>query len=128
MLRAFSLAAAALSACTPAQEKNVVSAPAQPAAGTPLGKGDTRQEAEGRLILSTALVRVGPDRLLTVVTTDGRTLLLRDVTMHARNYCGVEQPGDRRFCEGYANIAEARPGGAPIADQPDLARENPLKP
>jgi hypothetical protein len=82
------------------------------------GKGpltDSPQEALGRRILSTAFVRVGPDAQLTVELHDGRVLVLRDVVMRPKDYCGVQVAGDparARYCGGYAEVAAARPGGA----------------
>jgi hypothetical protein len=73
-------------------------------------------EAQGRRILSTAFVRVGPDGHLTVELRDGRVLVLRDVAMRPRDYCGVQAPGDQahaRYCGGYAEVVAARPGGGP---------------
>lgn len=76
---------------------------------------DSPAEARGRLILSTAFVRVGPDGHLTVELRDGRVLALRDVVMRPRDYCGVQVAGDAaraKYCGGYAEVAAARPGGA----------------
>ena len=88
---------------------------------------DTPAEAEGRRILSTAFVRLGPGGYLTVELRDGRTLALRDVVMRRRDYCGVQAGGSpARFCGGYAEIAAARPGGAAAPAAPDPAASNPL--
>jgi hypothetical protein len=76
---------------------------------------DSPAEAQGRLLLSTAFVRVGPDGHLTVELHDGRALVLRDVVMRPRDYCGVQIAGDparAKYCGGYAEVAAARPGGA----------------
>jgi len=78
-------------------------------------RADSPAEARGRLILSTAFVRVGPDGHLTVELRDGRVLALRDVIMRPRDYCGVQVAGDlasAKYCGGYAEVAAARPGGA----------------
>ncbi len=78
-------------------------------------QADSPAEARGRLILSTAFVRVGPDGHLTVELRDGRVLALRDVVMRPRDYCGVQVTGDlppARYCGGYAEVAAARAGGA----------------
>lgn len=78
-------------------------------------------DAEGRRILSTAFVRVGPDGHLTVDLRDGRTLVLRDVTMGARDYCGAQvspASSGSKFCGGYADVAGARPGGGPLPSEP----------
>lgn len=77
--------------------------------------GDSPTEAQGRLILSTAFVRLGPGGHLTVELRNGRVLALRDVVMRARDYCGVQVAGDparAKYCGGYAEVAAARPGGA----------------
>jgi len=77
---------------------------------------DSPVEAQGRRILSTAFVRVGPDGHLTVELRNGRVLVLRDLVMRPRDYCGVQAPGDQaraRYCGGYAEVAAARPGGGP---------------
>lgn len=74
---------------------------------------DSPAEARGRRILSTAFVRVGADGQLTVELHDGRVLVLRDVVMRPRDYCGVQVAGDparARYCGGYAEVAAARPG------------------
>ena len=80
---------------------------------------DSAAEAEGRRTLSTAFVRVGPDGLLTVELRNGRTLVLRDVVMRRKDYCGVHVlggPGGDRYCGGYAEVAAARPGGTPAPE------------
>jgi hypothetical protein len=84
------------------------SAPASPA--------DAPAEADGRRTLSTAFVRVGPDGHLTVELRSGSVIVLRDVVMRATDYCGVQVlpgPAGERYCGGYAEVAAARPGGAP---------------
>ena len=74
---------------------------------------DSPIEALGRRTLSTAFVRVGPDGHLTVELRSGRVVVLRDVVMRARKYCGVQVidglPG-AQYCGGYADVAAARPG------------------
>lgn len=84
------------------------------AAGIPARESavDTPAAAEGRRILSTAFVRVGPDGYLTVELRDGRALRLRNVVLRAKDYCGALPGG--RHCGDYADIAAARPGGAPV--------------
>ena len=74
---------------------------------------DSPAEAEGRRTLSTAFVRVGPDGGLTVELRDGRVLVLRNVVMRRTDYCGEQVMGGARYCGGYAEVAAARPGGAP---------------
>jgi hypothetical protein len=71
-------------------------------------------EAQGRRILSTSFVRVGPDGRLTVELRGGRVLVLRDVVMRRKDYCGTLASGGpaARFCGGYAEVTGARPGGA----------------
>lgn len=79
---------------------------------------DSAAAALGRRTLSTAFVRVGPDGHLTIDLQDGRALVLRDVVMGPKKYCGVELSG-KRHCGGYAEVAAARPGGAAAAGQPE---------
>jgi hypothetical protein len=78
--------------------------------------------------LSTAFVRIGPGGHLTVELRDGRTMVLRDVVMRPRDYCGVQVAGGARYCGGYAEVAAARPGGAPVPDEPNPATLNPVEP
>lgn len=76
-------------------------------------------DAVGRRTLSTAFVMVGPDGHLTVELRSGRVLLLRDVVMHPKDYCGRQVLGGlpgKRYCGSYADVGAARPGGIPIAD------------
>ncbi len=75
---------------------------------------DTPAEAQGRRILSTAFVNVGPGGYLGVQLQDGRVLALRDVVMRPRDFCGTLISGDqagRQYCGGYAEVAAARVGG-----------------
>jgi hypothetical protein len=139
--------ASVLAACTPSPQKAAMPNPG-PAPGTtaqssdksgpaPVAvadraaagqRADTAAEAEGRRILSTAFVRLGPGGHLTVELRDGRTLVLRDVVMRPRDYCGVQAAGEpARFCGGYAEVAAARPGGAPSPGAPDPATLNPAE-
>lgn len=77
-------------------------------------RADTPAEAQGRRILSTAFVMVGPGGHLGVELHDGRVLVLRDVVMRPNDYCGTQIKGDqagRQYCGGYAEVAAARPGG-----------------
>lgn len=76
---------------------------------------DSPAEALGRRILSTAFVRIGPGGHLTVELHDGRVLVLRDVVMRPRDYCGVQVTsggGGSKYCGGYAEVAAARSGNA----------------
>lgn len=85
----------------------------------PAPRADSPAEAQGRRTLSTAFVRVGPGEHLTVDLRDGRAMVLRDVVMRPRDYCGVQVLGasaGTRYCGGYGDIAAARPGGAPAPD------------
>jgi hypothetical protein len=69
--------------------------------------------------LSTAFVRVGPDGLLTVQLLDGRIVVLRDVVMRPKDYCGMQVLGrsaGTRFCGRYADVAKARPDGGPFPE------------
>ena len=92
-------------------------------------KTDSPAEAEGRRTLSTAFVRVGPDGHLTVELRDGRAIILRDVVMRPRDYCGVQVGGSagRKYCGGYGDVAAARPGGGPNPGAPDPATLNPVE-
>jgi len=105
-----------------------VSAAENPA--PPLAPTDTPTEAVGRRTLSTAFVRVGPDGHLTVELRNGRELLLRNVVMRPKDYCGLYVaggPGGTKYCGGYGDVAAARPGGpvAPVDSEPVGA--NPAK-
>lgn len=85
---------------------------------------DSPAEAQGRRTLSTAFVMLGPGGQLTIELRDGRTIVLRDVVMRPRDYCGVQVQGDtagRRYCGGYGEVAAARAGGAPAVDATDPA-------
>ena len=81
--------------------------PARPAADSPA-------EAQGRKILSTAYVLVGPDGLLTVQLRDGRVLVLRNAVLRPRDFCGLLVRGGKvgtQYCGDYAEVAAAQPGG-----------------
>ena len=79
--------------------------------------------------MSTAFVRVGPDGHLTVELRDGRAIILRDVVMRPRDYCGVQVGGSagKKYCGGYGDVAAARPGGGPNPGAPDPATLNPVE-
>lgn len=88
----------------------------------PASPADSPAEAEGRRTLSTAFVMVGPDGRLVVELRDGRTLVLRDVAMRRKDYCGMLVSGGKagaRYCGGYAEVAAARPGAAPAPGEPN---------
>lgn len=94
-------------------------APPQPA--------DSPAAAQGRRTLSTAFVMVGPDGRLTVELRNGRVLVLRNLIMRRKDYCGVQVLGAQagaRYCGGYSEVAAARPGGPPAPAEPDLAAPN----
>ena len=90
---------------------------------------DSAAEAQGRLILSTAFVRVGGDGRLTVELRNGQVIVLRNVTMQPKTYCGAHVGGDpvrNKYCGGYAEIAAARPGGTPSSAEPDSTARGPI--
>ena len=96
----------------------------------PARRADSPAEAQGRRTLSTAFVRVGPGGHLTVELSNGRAMVLRDVVMRPRDYCGVQVLGGSagtRYCGGYGDVAAARPGGAPAPDEPNPAFLNPAE-
>lgn len=98
-----------------------ISAAEHPAPAPP---ADSPAAAQGRRILSTAFVRVGPDGDLTVELHNGQTLTLRNVVMRRKDYCGEQVLGGEagvQYCGGYADVAAARAGSATVRDQPDLA-------
>lgn len=100
------------------------------AAGNSL-PADSAAEALGRRTLSTAFVRVGPDGLVTVQLHGGRTLVLRNLVMRRKKFCGSLLAGERagtEYCGGYAEVAAARPGGAAVPAPADIAAPHPLGP
>jgi hypothetical protein len=49
---------------------------------------------------------------------DGRTIVVRNVVMRAKDYCGVQAFGataGKKYCGSYADVAAARPGGGPAS-------------
>lgn len=84
-----------------------------PAARTQFS-GDTVAAAQGRRVLSIAFVRLGPDGYMTVQRRSGPPLVLTNVVMQPRDYCGtpVSSAAGRakRYCGGYAEVAAAKPG------------------
>lgn len=100
-----------------------ISAPAIPAV--------VPAEVLGRRIVSTAFVMVGPDDHLTVELRNGRVLVLRNVVMRPRDYCGLHVgsgPDGTKYCGGYADVVAARPGGLMALVEPGPAASNPVKP
>lgn len=94
----------------------------------PAPPADSSAEARGRRTLSTAFVRVGPDGHLTVELHGGRVLVLRDVVMRPKDYCGIQSAGgapEARYCGGYADVASARPGGGPFPKEASPMLSNP---
>ena len=92
---------------------------------------DSPTEAVGRRTLSTAFVRVGPDGHLTVELRNGHELVLRNVVMRPKDYCGLYVaggPAGTKYCGGYADVAAARPGGPVPPVEPGPAASNPLAP
>jgi hypothetical protein len=83
--------------------------------------GDAEADAfvQGRRIVSTAFVRLGPGGHLLVTMRDRREVALRDVTMEKRQFCGtgLDAQGARR-CYPYADVAAARAVDAPVGAQP----------
>lgn len=139
MPRILLLLSPVLAACTPAPQKAAMPSPSasseiadqssnleRPAGRHP----DSPGEAQGRRVLSTAFVRIGPDGHLTLQLRDERVLVLRNVVMNPSDYCGTQVAGDlggAKYCGGYAEVAAARPGGAPTPDQPDVVAPGPVK-
>lgn len=109
-----------LAACTPSPQKASMSdpKPAPKSPDTPSVKdestnpmGGSPAEAAGRRTLSTAFVQIGPGGNLTVELKDGRVVVLRDVVMNRKDYCGMQVTGDSKagkFCGGYADVVKAR--------------------
>ena len=120
-------AAARESRATDTESPGPVPAAANSAAAP---RSDSPAEAEGRRTLSTAFVMVGPDGHLTVELRDGRVLVLRDVVMRPRDYCGVQVlgTGGKKYCGGYGDVAASRPGGGPNPGAPDPATLDPAGP
>lgn len=117
-----------LAACTPSSQKAAMPTPGPE---TPVQSPDTPAQAMGRRILSTAFVRVGADGHLTVALHDGRELVLRDVVMRPGDYCGTLVAADAapgKYCGGYAEVAAARPGGAPAPAAPAEPASGPPAP
>ena len=105
-----------------------VSAAENPA---PALRADSPAEAEGRRTLSTAFVRLGAGEHLTVEMRDGSAVVLRDVVMRARDFCGVQASGGsagKRYCGGYGDVAAARSGGGSGPEAPNPAVLNPVEP
>ena len=123
MLRSLPILASLLTACTPSPQKAAMPT-ATPSLASPAQAPDTPAEAAGRRTISTAFVRVGPDGHMTVELRNGRVLVLRNVAVRSKDYCGVEisrGADGAKFCGGFAEVVSARPGGVPPAPQPDIA-------
>ena len=72
---------------------------------------------------------MGADGHLTVELRDGRAIVLRDVVMRPRDYCGTQVLGGSagtKYCGGYGDVAAARPGGGPNPGAPNPATLNPV--
>lgn len=96
----------------------------------PARRPDSPEEAEGRRTLSTAFVRVGAGEHLAVELRDGRTVVLRDVAMGPRDYCGLQVAGGssgKKYCGGYGDVAAARPVAGPAPGAPDPRTLNPAE-
>lgn len=88
---------------------------------------DSPEAALGRQTLSTAFVMVGPDGYLTVGLRDGRQMVLRNVIMRPKDYCGglvLSGLLGKRYCGRYADIAAARPGGAAVLEDSNTTKAN----
>jgi hypothetical protein len=128
---AIMLGLALLTGCTPSPQEAAMpdpqNTPQKPAATQ--GPVDTPAEAQGRQALSTAFVRLGPDGHLTVELRDGRVMVLKNVRVGAKDYCGVpvsDVPASQKFCGSYADVVAARPGLAPA--QPAFVDPNTIEP
>jgi hypothetical protein len=85
---------------------------------SPGGHKDSPAEAVGRRTLSTAYVMLGPEGRLAITLRDGRKLVLRDVIIGPKNYCGRYVTGGKpggNYCGGYAEVAAAEPVGPPLS-------------
>ncbi|WP_146173390.1 hypothetical protein [Sphingomonas faeni] len=90
---------------------------------------DSPAEALGRQTLSTAFVMVNADGYLTVELRDGRQMILHNVIMRPKDYCGglvLNGLLGKRYCGRYADIAAARPGGGPALEDPNTNLSNPI--
>src|SRR4051812_7605429 len=122
---------AALVACNPPPKEAAMRNPSPPENAASAPQGDSPTQAEGRRILSTAFVRVGPDGHLTVELRDGRAMVLRDVVMRPADFCGVQVLGGsagRRYCGGYGENAGGPPRRAPAPRAPPPPRPHPPPP
>jgi hypothetical protein len=97
----------------PSQIPEKAAGDSRAAPSAPALRAETPAEAQGRRTLSTAFVMIGADGQLTVELRDGGTILLRDVVMNRKDYCGVQVvdgaagPG---YCGRYGDVVTARPG------------------
>ena len=96
----------------------------------PVGRpAELPADALGRRMLSAAFVRVGPDGHLTVELRSGRLLVLRNVVMRPKKYCGeyvIAGGGGEQYCGRYADVAMARAGGLPAHEELGRAISNPI--
>ena len=74
-------------------DKKVSSSVVAPKPAAKTGVPDSPAEARGRRTLSTAFVQIGPDGYLTVELRGGHEVVLRNVVMRAKDYCGVRAAG-----------------------------------
>ena len=82
------------------------------------GKAAGNAFVEGRRIVSTAFVRLGPGGHLLVTMRDRREVALRDVIMEKRQFCGTSLDGQgTHYCYPYAEVVAARAVDAPVGAQ-----------
>lgn len=94
-----------------------ISATADPIVSTSTRPADKFSENRGRRIFSTAFVRMGPGGHLSVRHYDGRELVLRDVTMRAKVFCGRLVSGEamgKIYCGNFADVAAAQPDSGDV--------------
>jgi hypothetical protein len=127
MLRILLSISSVLAACAPSPQKAAMPSPSHVPGTTAQGSNkssplaDSPAEAQGRRILSTAFVRMGPGGHLTVELRNGHVLALRDVVMGPKDYCGMQVAGDSasaKYCGAYAEVAAARPGAEQAVSSP----------
>ncbi|MBB5700131.1 hypothetical protein [Sphingomonas yantingensis] len=81
--------------------------------------GGTNAFTQGRRIVSTAFVRLGPGGQLLVTLRDRGEVAMRGAVMEEKQVCGTG-PGaaGARRCLPYADVVAARPVDAPVGLQP----------